>query len=122
MTHNEGATELSDANGTSLARELFTSNFSTGSPNNLLGYDCRRASRFPKAPSLTSRSKSSSCLKSLMLRGMQRLLAIGARTPCSEKCRPRNGESSFKSTLTTTLNNLRPRVALHLSEATLEAK
>jgi hypothetical protein len=24
--------------------------------------------------------------------------------------------------LTTTLNNLRPRVALHLSEATLEAK
>jgi hypothetical protein len=27
VTHNEGATELSDANGTSLARELFTSNF-----------------------------------------------------------------------------------------------
>jgi len=73
----------------------------------------RRASKFPEAPSLTSILKSSSCLKSLTLRGMQGLLAIGVRTPCSEKCRPRNGESSFKSTSITTLHNLRPSVVFN---------
>jgi hypothetical protein len=56
------------------------------------------------------------------IKDRDRLLAIAVRSRRSDKCRRRDGGSCFKSTSTTTLNNLRPSVTFHRRQATLEAK